>query len=90
MITRNRVLLECDNHSAAQKNTRPFMETEGSLICAQETTNGPYPKPLETLHTLTSFLRFILILSPSDLFPLGFLTKILSHICYTSHPSQSP
>jgi hypothetical protein len=61
------------------------MESEGSLLCSQEPSTGPYPEPDQSspYHLFLS-LRSIPILSshlrpglPSSLFPSGFSTKIL-------------
>jgi hypothetical protein len=65
------------------------MEPEGSLLCSQESTAEPYPKPAGSnphtasffkIHSDTSHLHLCL---PSGLFPSGFLTNIL-HVFFIS------
>jgi len=34
--------------SAIQKNSQPFMEPEGSLMCSHESATGPFSDPLES------------------------------------------
>jgi hypothetical protein len=67
------------------------MEPEGSLLCSQEPSTGPYPKPDQSRphHPILS-LRFILILSthlrlglPSGLLPSGFPTNILHALLFS-------
>jgi hypothetical protein len=36
---------EANSNSASQKNSPPFMEHKGSLMCSQETTTSPYSEP---------------------------------------------
>jgi hypothetical protein len=74
------------SHSGTSQH---FKESEGSSLCSQEPSNGPYPEPDRSspYHTIPSHpisLRSILILSthlhlglPSGLFPSGFPTNIL-------------
>jgi hypothetical protein len=62
------------------------MEHEGTSLCSQEPTTGPYPEPMNAVHTLTPYLFKIylnIILPcipnlPSDLLPSRFLIKILN------------
>jgi hypothetical protein len=60
------------------------MEPEGSLLCSQEPSAGPYPGPDRSSPYHPIPLRSILMLSihlhlglPSGLFPSGFPTHIL-------------
>jgi hypothetical protein len=62
------------------------MKSEGSLLCSQEPSTGPYPEPDHSspYHPILFLLRFISILSthlhlhlPSSLLPTGFPTNIL-------------
>jgi hypothetical protein len=58
---------------------------EDLLPCSQEPSTGPYPEPDQLVLILSSHLRLGL---PSDLFPSGFVTKILyafllSSLCAT-------
>jgi hypothetical protein len=69
--------------------TQHFMEPEGSLLCSQEPSTGPYPKPYRFSLYVPSHpisLRSILILSThlhlgllSGLFPSVFPTNIPMH-----------
>jgi hypothetical protein len=60
------------------------MELEGSLLCSQESSTDPNPKPDQSspYHPILS-LKFILIFThlhlglPRGLFPSGFPTNIL-------------
>jgi hypothetical protein len=60
------------------------MEHEGSLLCSQGPSTGPYPDPEQSNPSHPISLRSILILSthlcyglPSGLFPSGVPTNIL-------------
>jgi hypothetical protein len=66
------------------RSSQHFMELEGSLLCSQEPTTGPYSEPDQSNPSHHIFLRSILILSthlrhglPSGLLPSGFPTNIL-------------
>jgi hypothetical protein len=75
------------------------MEPEGSLPCSKEPSNGPYPKQINPIHTISFYLslRFILTLSihlylglPCGLFPSGFPTNILYAFLILSHVRWVP
>jgi hypothetical protein len=60
------------------------MEPEGSLLCSQKPSNGPYSEPYQSNPSHPIFLRYILKLFThlrlglhSGLFLSGFLTNIL-------------
>jgi hypothetical protein len=62
-----------------------FMEPEGSLLCSQEPSTDPYPKPDQSSPYLPVLSKIHLILSfrlhlglPSGLLPSGFPTEILN------------
>jgi len=47
---------EASSHSASQESPHLFLEPEGSLLCSQEPTIGPYTEPDESsLHLPTLF-----------------------------------
>jgi hypothetical protein len=57
---------------------QPFVEPEGSFLCSQEPSTGPYPEPDKSNPYHPISLGYILILSahlhlglPSSLFPSG-------------------
>jgi hypothetical protein len=52
------------------------MESEGSLLCSQQHTNGPYPQQIDTVHTFTLYV-----------FPIHFNTVLPSTVIM--NPKQS-
>jgi hypothetical protein len=73
------------------------MEPEGSVLCSQDPSIGPYHEPDQSIPPHPISLRSILILSsylrlgiPSGLFPLGFPTKILYIILLLLHACHMP
>jgi hypothetical protein len=79
------------------------MEPEGSLLCSQEPSTGPYPETDQSspYHPIPSHLRSILILFtnlrlglPSGLFPsfpqIFYMDSSFRHSCYMLCPSHSP
>jgi hypothetical protein len=39
---------EADSRSAQSRNSSPYMESEGLLLCSQEPVTGPCPEPDES------------------------------------------
>jgi hypothetical protein len=42
------IIWKADSHSAFQKDPAFCREPEGSLLCSQKPTTGPYPEPAES------------------------------------------
>jgi hypothetical protein len=42
------IIWKADCHSAYQENPAFYMEPEGSTLCSQNPTTGPYPEPAES------------------------------------------
>jgi hypothetical protein len=70
-----------------------FMEPIGSLLCSQESTTGPYPKPDESIpYNTILYIRFISIPAhqlldlPSYLFPVkSFYALVFFPVHFTFH-----